>query len=132
MQIDAPGFSVEDLNTALRLYRRLLLRMMLIVLCGFVGAVLLSKLGSALSPPAGVSILGQGLGSWGLLATLLLLLGELWLDGHAIGKALNDPLLKSLPPLGIMSGMTLIAQRAVALGMEWSGLLGPLRPAKRR
>jgi hypothetical protein len=124
--------SVENLNLALRLYRRLLLRMMLICIGGIVIDILLVNLSTLLAPPYGVILLGEGLGVWGMIAVLLLLVAEIWVDGRAIGKALNDPLLQRIPALGLMSGLTLIAQRAQAMDMEWSGFLGPLRPAKHR
>ena len=124
--------SVENLNRALRLYRRLLLRILIIGGGGFVIALLLARLGTALSPPNGVILFGEGLGTWGLIATLALLIAEIWIDGRGIGKALNDPLLKTMPAVGLLSGLSVIAQRAHAMDMEWTGFLGPLRPAQRR
>ena len=132
MVADADGSSVEDLDTALRLYRRLLLRIVLILLGGVALAVMLSGLGALLAPPYGVRLLGQGLETWGLFATLALLLAEVWVDGRAMGRALRDPMLQWLPVVGVLSGMTIIAQRAHALGMEWGGFLGPLRPVRRK
>lgn len=132
MNPNADGPSVEDINRALRLYRRLLLRIMIIFCGGIVIDILLVKLGTVIAPPYGVIILGEGLGVWGMIAILGLLLAEIWVDGRAIGDALNDPVLRRMPALGLMTGLTVIAQRANAIGMEWSGFLGPLRPAKRR
>ena len=132
MSNDADPASIANLNLALRLYRRLLLRIVLIFFVGFVTAILLAKIGSWLSPPYGVIVFGHGLGTWGLIATLVLLLAEIWIDGRGIGKALSDPLLRTAPAVGLLSGLTVIAQRADKMGMEWSGFLGPLRAAKRR
>ncbi len=128
----ADAASVVNLNRGLKLYRRLLLRMLLIFFGGIVVAALLAKIGTWLSPPYGVMLFGYGLGVWGLIAMLVLLFTEIWIDGRAIGKTLSDPLLRTAPAVGLLSGLTVIAQRADAMGTEWSGFLGPLRPAKRR
>ncbi|ESW79052.1 hypothetical protein X769_21225 [Mesorhizobium sp. LSJC268A00] len=124
--------SAENLNEALRLYRRLVLGIGAIAVIGFVAVILLAKLGTALSPPYGIYIFGEGLGTWGLIAVVAALVAQVWWHGRAIGKLLNDPALKSEPAVGLMSAPTVIAQRAHAMGMEWSGFFGPLRPAKKR
>ena len=116
---------------ALRLYRRLMARVVLIVVLGLVADIGLAFLGTWLSPPYGVYVLGQDLMTWGMIAVLVLLLAEIWWDGRQIGRALNDKVMLYLPALGLMSGLSLIAQRAKAMGMEWSGFYGPLRPARR-
>src|SRR5215218_9149714 len=62
--------SAENLNEALRLYRRLVLGIGAIAVIGFVAVILLAKLGTALSPPYGIYIFGEGLGTWGLIAVV--------------------------------------------------------------
>lgn len=124
--------TVEDLNLALRLYRRLMVRLLAIVALGFAAVFGLSLLGTWLSPPYGLYIFGQDLMTWGLIALLFVLFAELWWDGRQIGRALNDPTLLSFPVAGLMSGLGVIAQRANAMGMEWSGFFGPLRSVRRK
>lgn len=124
--------SIEKLNLALRLYRRLLFRLVGIVVLGFAGVIGLSYVGDLVSPPYGLYIFGESLSTWGLTVLLILLIGEIWWDGRAIGRLLSDPVLLYVPVIGIMSGLNVIAQRANAMGMEWSGFLGPLRPARKR
>lgn len=116
--------SVDDLNLALRLYRRLLLCMLVILLLGFDAAFALF--------PVNVYVLGTSLAEWALMATLLLLAAEACWEGWQIGRALNDPTFRFLPVLMLPSGMGIIAQRATAMGMEWSAFLGPLRPIRRK
>lgn len=124
--------TVEDLDLALRLYRRLLLRLAALLVLGFAAVLGLGRLGTALSPPYGLYVLGWDLTTWGLLLLLALILLELWWEGRAIGRALNDPAMLASPIAGLLSGLGVIARRAEAIGMEWSGFLGPLRPARRR
>lgn len=124
--------SVEELNLALRLYRRLLVRLPLILVLGFAGSIGLLYLGYALAPPYGVYIFGWGLETYGLLATLAALILELWWEGRQIGRALDDPGMQDAPIAGLLGATGVIAERARAMDMEWSGFYGPLRPARRR
>ena len=124
--------SVEDLNLALRLYRRLLLRLVLIFVLGFAAVIGLSFLGTYLAPPYGLYIFGESLSTWGLIVLVVLMLAECWWEGRAVGRALQDPILLRSPMVGLLSGLSVVAQHANAIGMEWSGFLGPLRPRKKR
>ena len=124
--------SVEDLNLALRLYRRLFFRLVLLFVLGSPALVGLSYLGTYLSPSYGLYIYGESLSTWGLIVLVSLLIAEFWWEGRSIGRALDDPILLGSPVIGLMSGLGVIAQRANALGMEWSGFLGPLRPRRKR
>jgi small-conductance mechanosensitive channel len=123
--------TVEDLDAALRTYRRLLLALLAIVLLGFPAVIGLSFLGTWLAPPYGLRIMGWSLTEWGLVILLAVLLGYLWITGRRLGQLLDDRTLLSFPIVGILSGLQVIAQHAHARGMEWSGFLGPLRPARR-
>lgn len=122
--------AVEELNDALRLYRRLLFRLVAIFVLGLAGCWGLSLLGTYLSPPYGVYIFGESLSTWGLLAIVVLLIAEMWWEGRQIGRILNDPVLMTSPIVSLISGLTVIAQRARAMGMTWSGFLGNLRPVR--
>ena len=122
--------TVQELDRALKLYRRLIFRLLAIVVLGFVAVIALSKLGTALAPPYGLYLFGTSLTSWGLIGVLLLLFAELFWEGRQIGRALNDPIMLSSPVAALMSGLSVIAQRAHAMDMEWSGFLGPLRPSR--
>ena len=115
--------TVEELNEALRLYRRLLVRLFAIFFLGIIGCWLLSL--------ADVSIFGESLATWSLIAVLVLILAEVWWDGRQIGLILKDPLLKTIPVVGVLSGLGVIAQRAHAMGMRWSGFFGDLRPVRK-
>ena len=122
--------SVEELDRALRSYRRLVFRLLGILVLGFVAVILLSKLGTTLSPPYGLYIFGMSLTSLGLIGVLVLLFVEMFWEGRQIGQALNDAVMLSSPIAALMSGLSVIAQRAHAMDMEWSGFLGPLRPSR--
>ena len=124
--------SVEDLNLALRHYRRLLRRSVVLFVVGLAAVVGLDFLGTYLAPPYGLYIFGQDLSTWGLTVLLVLVVAECWWEGRAIGRALDDPNLRRFPVVGLMSGLTTIAQQAKALDMEWSPFLGPLRPRRKR
>jgi hypothetical protein len=131
MNISLDYSSVEELNLALRLYRRLVVRLVALLVLGFLALLAIAHLSRFLAPPYGVYILGEDLVTWGLIALLALLFAELWWEGRQIGRALNDPALLSSPVAGLMSGIGVIARRANAMDMEWSRLLGPLRPVRR-
>ncbi len=124
--------SVEDLDLALRLYRRLLSRLVALFVLGFAAVVGLSYLGTYLAPPYGLYVFGESLSTWGLMLLVALLIAECWWEGRAVGRALQDPILLGSPIIGLLSGLGVIAQRANAMGMEWSGFLGPLRPRRKR
>jgi len=122
--------SVEELDAALRIYRRLPLELLgFLVLLPVVG-IGLSQLSTALSPPYGVYILGQGLLTWGLLAMIGLLLGLFWWHGRQVGRLLNEPALVASPIGGLLAGTSIIAEKAIRMDMEWSGFYGPLRPRR--
>ena len=124
--------SVEDLDLTLRLYRRLLLRLVVFFVLGMAAVVGLSFLGTYLAPPYGLRVFGQDLSTWGLMVLVVLLIAECWWEGRAVGRALQDRILLRSPILGLLSGLGVVAQRANAMGMEWSGFLGPLRPRIKR
>ncbi|MBO1081785.1 hypothetical protein [Roseomonas haemaphysalidis] len=130
-QLSLDDVPVEDVNAALRIFRRLPLELLgFLILLPVVG-VGLSKLSTILSPPYGLYIFGQGLVTWGLLLMLILLFGLLWSRGRHIGRLLNDPVIMASPVVSLLSAPGVLAKRANALGMEWSGFYGPLRPRKR-
>lgn len=121
---------VEDLDAALRVFRRLPLELLgFLILLPVVG-VGMSRLGTALSPPYGLYVFGQTLTTWGLLAMLVLLYGLLRWRGRQVGHLLNDPDILASPVASLPSVPGVIAGRARALGMEWSGFYGPLRPRR--
>ncbi|MGU3538013.1 ABC transporter ATP-binding protein [Methylobacterium sp. A54F] len=122
--------TVEDLDAALRTYRRLLLTALAIVVLGFPSVIGLSFLGTWLAPPYGLRIMGWSLTEWGLVLLLAGLFGYLWVTGRKLGCLLDDRTLLAFPIVGILSGLQVIAQHAHARGMAWSGFLGPLRPAR--
>lgn len=124
--------SVEELNLALRHYRRLMLRLPLILVLGFAAAIGLSYLGTALSPPYGVYILGWDLLTWGLLGVLAILFAEFWWEGRQIGQALNSVEMQSAPIASLLGGQALIGERAREHGMKPGPFNGPLRPITKR
>lgn len=130
LRLDAS--SVEDLNEALRHYRRLPLELLGILVLAPFAVLGLARLGTALSPPYGLYVLGWDLTTWGLLALLALIFGLFWWRGRQIGAVLQDPHLIASPIGALMSGIGVIAQRAKEKDMEWSGFFGPLRPVRRR
>lgn len=132
MSASLDASSIEELNLALHCYRRLVIRLVALLVLGFAAIIALARLSTWLSPPYGVYILGEDLATWGLIAVLALLVAEIWWEGRRIGLALNDPTLLASPIVGVLSGITVIARRATAMGMEWSGFLGPLRPVRHR
>jgi hypothetical protein len=123
--------SVEDLNAALRVFRRLPLELLgFLILLPIVG-VGLSWLSAALAPPYDLYIFGEGLVTWGLLLMCALLFGLLWWRGRQVGRLLNDPAILASPVMSLLSVPSVVAERAQALGMEWSGFYGPLRPCRK-
>ena len=120
--------SVEDLNAALRIFRRLPLELLGFLVLLPISILGLSHLSTALSPPYGVYIFGQGLVTWGLLLLIALLFGLFWRRGRQIGRLLNEPDLVAAPITGLLSGTSVLAEKASAMDMEWSGFYGPLRP----
>ena len=123
--------SVEDLNAALRVFRRLPLELLgFLILLPIVGLGL-SQLSTALAPPYGVYLVGQGLVTWGLLLMLALLFGLFWWRGRQVGHLLNDPNILASPVMSLLSVPGVLVERAQALDMEWSGFYGPLRPRRR-
>lgn len=123
--------SVEDLNAALAVFRRLPLELLgfLILLPAVVFG--LSQLGTAIAPPYGLYVFGWSLGTWGLLIMLALLFGLLWWRGRQVGRLLNDRDILASPVMNLLSVPGVMARRAQALGMEWSGFYGPLRPVRK-
>ncbi|RYJ04286.1 MAG: ABC transporter ATP-binding protein [Acetobacteraceae bacterium] len=119
--------SVEDLNAALRIFRRLPLELLGFLVLLPVSILGLSRLSTALAPPYGVYIFGQGLVTWGLLLLIALLFGLFWWRGRQVGRLLNEPALVASPITGLLSGTSILAEKASAMGMEWSGFYGPLR-----
>jgi hypothetical protein len=122
--------SVEDINAALRVYRRLPIDLVIFLLVLAGSLIVLPMISTALSPPYGVYILGTGLTSWGLILLLACLFGLFRWRGRQVAEALNDPELLAAPISGLLHGQTLIAERANAMDMEWSGFFGPLRPRR--
>lgn len=130
-RLSVDAVSVEDLNAALRVVRRLPLELLgFLILLPIVG-IGLSWLSTALAPPYGLSIFGQGLVTWGLLLTLALLFGLFWWRGRQVGLLLHDPAILASPVMSLMSVPGVLAARAQALGLEWSGFYGPLRPRRK-
>lgn len=123
--------TVEDLDEALRFYRRLVVFLLAVVFAGFPAVVGLSFLGTWLKPPYGLRIAGWTLTEWGLVLLVVGLFAYLWIAGRKLGRLLDDRTLLSFPIVGIMSGLQVIAQHAHARGLKWGAFLGPLRPAKR-
>ena len=124
--------SVEDLNAASRVYRCLPLELLLflVVLAG--SLILLPMLSTALSPPYGVYLFGMGLTEYGLMLLLAALYGLFRWRGRQVAQALNDPGMLAASVAGLLSDQSVIAERANALDMEWSGFLGPLQPRRKR
>ncbi|KQP38421.1 hypothetical protein ASF49_05325 [Methylobacterium sp. Leaf104] len=130
-KLSLDSVSVEDLNAALRVFRRLPLELLGFLILLPIVCIGLSRLGTALAPPYGVYVFGQGLVTWGLLLMLALLYGLFWWRGRQVGRLLNDPDIVASPVMSLLSVPGLLAERAQALGMEWSGFYGPLRPRRR-
>ena len=127
--LDRP--SVEDLDEALTIYRRLLVTSLAIVVLGFAAVIGLSFLGTWIAPPYGLRIGGWSLTKIGMVVLVFGLLAYLWITGRKLGVLLDDQTLRSMPIVGILTGLQVIAGHAHARGMEWSGFFGPLRPARR-
>lgn len=123
--------SVADLDEALRTYRRLAVIVPVMVIGGIAAVIGLSYLGTYLAPPYGVYYLGWRLSEWGLVGLLVVLVLYLWTTGRKLGRLLDDRTLLAFPIIGILSGLSVVAQHANARGLEWSGFLGPLRPIGR-
>lgn len=130
-RLSLDSVSVEDLNAALRIFRRLALEVLGFLILLPIVLIGLSRLGTALNPPYGLYIFGWDLVTWGLLLILVPLFGLLWRRGRQIGRLLNDRGILASPLISLLSVPGVIARRAQALGMEWTGFYGPLRPARK-
>jgi len=122
--------TVAELDLALALYRRLILHLFVAAVLFILVAVGLSYLSTALSPPYGVIIGGEDISIWGMLGMLIIMIALLWWDGRAIARVLNDPV--GFPLISSITAFIEIGRRAHAMGMEWSGFFGPLRPSRKR
>ncbi|MCE4222643.1 ABC transporter ATP-binding protein [Methylobacterium sp. C25] len=130
----APGqhpSTVEELNEALRLYRRTVLTVIALGVLGLPACWGLSILGTWLKPPYGLYIYGESLATWGLIVVVGLLIAQLWWGGRQIGRILSDPVTSAAPAIGVMTAQTVIAQRAHAMGMKWTGFFGDLQPVRK-
>ena len=126
---------MAELNDALRIYRRLpldLLGMMVLLVVLLLGLLGLPRLSVALAPPFRLYVFGMGLTEFGLLALLAAMFGLFRWRGKQVGTILQDPVLLADPVGALVHGIGVIANRAKAMGMEWSGFFGPLRPARRK
>lgn len=127
--LDRP--SVADLDAALLIYRRLVPVILVIVVGGFASVIGLSYLGTWLAPPYGLRIGGWSLTEIGMAVLVFGLLAYLWIAGRRLGVLLDDQTLRSMPIVGILTGLQVIAGHAHARGLEWGVFFGPLRPVRR-
>ena len=111
----------EVINSAIKLLRQMVLRIMLITMLGMAASLLLGLY-------TNTHFLGQGLGTWGMGMTVLLLALEMYWDGFRIGLRLRNPLLFLIPAVGILMVNVVIAHKAAAIGMRPSPFMRPLRP----
>ena len=116
--------TVDDLNLALRLLRRMFLRMFVIFALGIVASIVLNWISHQISE-YGVYFAGTGLPEWGMMATLVIMIAELYWDGRKVGRILQDPLMMRSPATGFMSAPAVIAQKAAPFGMKPGPFLGP-------
>ncbi|XYD10130.1 ABC transporter ATP-binding protein [Methylobacterium sp. NMS12] len=130
-RLSLDSVSVEDLNAALRVVRRLPLELLGFLILLPIVCIGLSWLSTAIAPPYGVYFFGEGLVTWGLILMLALLFGLFWWRGRQIGLRLHDPDIVASPVMSLLSVPGILAERAQAVGMEWSGFYGPLRPRRK-
>jgi hypothetical protein len=124
--------TVEDLNRALQLFRRILRRILVILILGIAGSIVLNLIGEKINPPFGIHLGGMGVAEWVLVVALIAMIVELYWHGRRIGRLINDPIMKSMPALGLMSVGAVIAQNAAAKGMKPGFFMGQLRPVAKR
>ncbi|WCS27875.1 ABC transporter ATP-binding protein [Methylobacterium sp. NMS14P] len=130
-RLSLDSVSVEDLNAALRVVCRLPLELLGFLILLPIVCIGFSWLSTAIAPPYGVYIFGEGLVTWGLILMLALLFGLFWWRGRQIGLHLHDPDIVASPVMSLLSVPGILAERAQAVGMEWSGFYGPLRPRRK-
>jgi hypothetical protein len=122
--------TVDDLNLALRLLRRIFWRTFLILALGIIASIVLNWISYQIREYGAVYIAGASLPEWAMMVTLVVMIAELYWDGRKVGRVLQDPLMMWLPALGLMSAPAVIAQKAAPLGMRPGLFLGSLRPKR--
>jgi hypothetical protein len=131
--MDGTGtLSIDDLNQALALLRQVWRRSGVIFVLGIGLSMAFFWISRRINPD-GISIVGITSGEltfWGMMATLVVLLAQIYLTGRKIGRILQEPSLMSLT--GFMYAPLVIAQKASPLGMKPGFFLRPLRPIKKR
>jgi hypothetical protein len=131
MQASKNGFTVDELNRALHLGRLMFFGIFAIVFGGFALSIAFAIIGNQFNKPYGLYIGGQGLGTWGLVFTLVALIVYMYWIGFKIGKVLRDPVMFLIPGLGIMLMGQVVTQRAKELNMKPGFLMKPLRPIEK-
>jgi hypothetical protein len=129
MSDNAGTLTVDDLNMALRLLRRIFRRAFLIFAVGIIATIVLNWISHQISE-YGVRIADASLPEWALMATLVVMIAELYSDGRKVGRVFQDPLMMWLPALGLMSAGAVVAQKAALLRMRPGMFFRPLRPKR--
>jgi hypothetical protein len=132
MAEDKDTLTVDDLNLALRLWRRLMLRIFAIAFFGLIGAFFVDTLSYEIDPPYGLHFAGMRLEDWWWTGVVVILIMETYWDGRKIGRIMGDPVMMTFPAMGMLSVITTISQKAAAMGMTSSRFLGPLQPIAKK
>ncbi|MBV8769226.1 MAG: ABC transporter ATP-binding protein [Hyphomicrobiales bacterium] len=128
---DNGTLTIDELNLALRLMRRLLLRVFAIGTLGIVAAIAFAWAVRQITP-SGFHFVGFSSDDLGMVVVFVLVFAEIFWDGRKVGRALRDPMMARMPVLLMMSMGTTVAQKAAELGMKPGPFFGPLRPISKR
>ncbi|MBV8962832.1 MAG: hypothetical protein JOY67_06350 [Hyphomicrobiales bacterium] len=128
---DNGTFTIDELNLALRLMRRLLLRVFAISTLGIVAAIAFAWIVRQITP-YGFHFAGFSSDDLGMIVVVVLVIAEIFSDGRKVGRVMRDPMMMRMPVLLMMSMGTTVARKAAELGMKPGPFFGPLRPILKR
>ncbi len=120
---DNSPLSLEELECARLLMRRLFLRIVSIAVLGGTATLVLSLYGRQIVPPDGLSLAGVGLPGWSVILTVIVLAVEMRMDMGKLRRLLKEPALRLYNVAGVL------AEKARVAGFQKTGVWGTFHAA---